>query len=243
MVDEYLVADRTTPLANGARTDAIAYDTDDQSAKLRAHFVEQRQFENGRRVANAEDPFLHAYLISSGFLFHVLHQSSKRSIVGVSIPGDIIGFSAICCRSLEFDLVSAGRTVVAQLGIQRFREIVMTMPECAVQALSDSGGIQRQWIVNCQRLDAAQRIAHIYAELRHWLARTLGELKQVVRTPFSQTDLGDMCGITPIHVNRVVASLRNAGLAEIRRGDLYAADWPALETFANFHPRYLRDPQ
>lgn len=239
--EAYLIADRARPLANGALMDVGEHASHSQTGTLRASFSEHLQFENGMAVAASGQPSSHAYLVADGFLFQVIQQSGKRSIVGVAVPGDIIGFSAIGRGRVEFDLVAAGRTVVARLGFRRFGEIVTNMPEIAVKALSNASAVQRQWIANCQRLDAAQHIAHIYAELRHRLARSLGGLKQVVRAPFSQTDLGDMCGISAIHANRAVATLRKRGLAEIRRGDLYTADWQALEQYANFDAEYLRE--
>jgi hypothetical protein len=36
-----------------------------------------------------------------------------------------------------------------------------------------------------------------------------------------------------------VGRLRELGLAEIRRGDLYTSDWKALEAYAGFDPEYL----
>lgn len=214
-----------------------------QSAELREFFSEHMKFEDGMTVAYSGEPRSHAYLVVEGFLFRVLNLQGKRSIVGVSVPGDFIGLSGIGSGCIGFDLVSAGRTVVAQVAIQRFRSIVMTMPEFAIKVLSRAGAIQRQWIANCHRLDASQHIAHIYAELRHRLASSLGEAKQVVRAPFRQTDLGDMCGVSAVHANRAVSSLRKAKIAEIRRGDLYTTDWANLEAYAKFDPVYLREPQ
>ncbi len=210
-----------------------------QSAELRAIFTEHLQFEDGMKVAGSDEPLLHAYFVIDGFLFQELNLKGKRSIVGVSVPGDFIGLSAIGSSCVGFDLVSSGRTVLGQVGMERFRSFVLTMPEFTVQALSRASAIQRQWIANCHRLNASQHIAHIYAELRHRLACGLGEVQQVVRTPFRQTDLGDMCGVSAIHANRAIATLRKAGIAEIRRGDLYTADWTILEAYAKFDPTYL----
>jgi len=36
-----------------------------------------------------------------------------------------------------------------------------------------------------------------------------------------------------------VGKLRELGIAEIRRGDLYTADWAALKRYAQFDPDYL----
>ena len=55
----------------------------------------------------------------------------------------------------------------------------------------------------------------------------------------TQIDLADMCGVSAIHANRAVGKLRELGLGEIRRGDLYTSDWDALREYAQFEPDYL----
>ena len=51
--------------------------------------------------------------------------------------------------------------------------------------------------------------------------------------------MADMCGVSAIHANRAVGKLREMGIADIRRGDLYIDDWGALKKFAQFNPDYL----
>ena len=229
--------------AKGALMEVDENTAEAQSTELRSIFTEHSQFEDGMKVASSHKPPSHAYLLTDGFLFQVLKLRGKRSIVGVFVPGDLIGFSAIGSDCVGFDLVSAGGSVVARVGIQRLRSFVMTKPEFAMEVLSREGAIQRQWVANCQTLTAAQHMAHIFAELRHRLGFNLGKAPQMVRTPFRQTDLGDMCGVSAIHANRAVATLREAGIAEIRGGDLYTRDWGALEAYAKFESAYLREPQ
>ncbi|MFW5633967.1 MAG: helix-turn-helix domain-containing protein, partial [Erythrobacter sp.] len=60
-----------------------------------------------------------------------------------------------------------------------------------------------------------------------------------VRTPFTQFDLGAMCGVSTVHANRAVGKLRAIDLAEIRRGTLYTRDWGALMRYARFEDSYL----
>ncbi len=48
-----------------------------------------------------------------------------------------------------------------------------------------------------------------------------------------------MCGVSAIHANRAVGKLREQGIGEIRRGDLYTDDWDALKRYAGFDASYL----
>ncbi|RYG88447.1 MAG: Crp/Fnr family transcriptional regulator [Alphaproteobacteria bacterium] len=206
---------------------------------LRRSFQREVHLDAGHVLAERGEAIEKANLVIDGFLLHTLHDGPKRAIVGVSLPGDIVGLSAFGIGSMGHSVVTAGPASVRQLEFPLFEELSARMPSIVLQMASLEAAVQRQWIANCQRLTAPQHIAHLFCEWRHRLARSNG-MKQVVRTPFSQTDLGDMCGISAIHANRAVANLRNAGLAEIRRGDLYTSDWTELEKCARFDPSYLR---
>ena len=99
--------------------------------------------------------------------------------------------------------------------------------------------IHRRWIQMLEQHDAPRRIAHIYCELHTRLAFTGRAEDGMVRAPFTQFDLADMCGVSAVHANRAVAKLREMELAEIRRGTLYANDWGILQHYAQFDPAYL----
>ena len=88
-------------------------------------------------------------------------------------------------------------------------------------------------------LDAPQRIAHIYCEVQTRLHFVGLANERVVRTPFTQKDIADMCGVSAIHANRAVSKLRELELGEIRRGSLYVTDWTQLRQYAAFDPSYL----
>ena len=61
----------------------------------------------------------------------------------------------------------------------------------------------------------------------------------MVRTPLTQAQLAEMCGVTPIHMNRALGQLRREGVADFRRGTLYVDDRARLEAFGAFNPSYL----
>ena len=56
----------------------------------------------------------------------------------------------------------------------------------------------------------------------------------------TQVDLGDVLGLTPVHVNRVLMELRRQGLIEWKAAQVTIPDWDRLAAFARFDPAYLR---
>lgn len=192
----------------------------------------------GHVLTSKRAPSEKTCLVIEGFLVHCLRHQARRSIVGLSMPGDIIGLSASGSDLFDHDVMTLGPATVAQVDYQRFRDFASTMPDLVTRLTSATAARQRRWIANSHWLNAAQHVAHLFCEIRHRLGQN-GRLKKVVRTPFSQIDLGDMCGVSSIHVNRAVANLRRAGIGELRRGTFYTSDWAMVEDYAHFDPAYL----
>lgn len=183
-----------------------------------------------------------ATLLLEGYLLRSIARDNKRFIVGVHVPGDFVDLHGLILKRLDHDILAVGPARIAQVSHEDLDRVTRERPAIAralwFATLLDAA-IHRQWIRNLEALDAPQRIAHLFAELHHRLTQIGHNVNRALRTPFTQSDLADMCGVSAIHANRAVARLRELGLAEIRRGDLYTSDWKALEAYAGFDPAYL----
>lgn len=194
-----------------------------------------------RLIARGE-PAHRASILVEGYMLSGIHKEGGRCVVGVHVPGDFVDLHAFALKRLDRDMVAVGPVRIAQIEHQCLSEVTRERPAIAralwFATLLDAA-IHRQWIRNLEALDAPQRIAHLYAELHLRLSLIGRHIGRALRTPFTQSDLGDMCGVSAIHANRAVARLRDLGLGEIRRGDLYTDDWAALQAYAQFDPGYL----
>lgn len=120
-------------------------------------------------------------------------------------------------------------------------ELQNQRPEIAIELLCRTlraAAISRQWAFRLAALNAPQKIAHLLSEVRHRVEAG-NRHAQALRTPFTQKDIADMCGISAIHANRAIADIRERGLGEFRRGTFYASSWESLQDYANFDPSYL----
>lgn len=211
-------------------------------AYLEAQLAGPRTMSDGERIVASGETVTCSRLLVDGFAFRTIRKGGRRFIVGLNVPGDFVDLHGFALKHLDHDIVAAGPVQVAEISHQRLRQVTEERTELAralwFATLMD-GAIHRQWIRNLEALDAPQRIAHLYAEVHHRLRLIGRNVSRTLRTPFTQTDLADMCGVSAIHANRAVARIRELGLGEIRRGDLYIGDWAALEAYAEFDPAYL----
>ena len=94
-------------------------------------------------------------------------------------------------------------------------------------------------LVNLGRRDADGRMAHFLLELGSRLALVGMGSQTGYDCPLTQYHLADALGLSPIHVNRVLKQLREAGLITFRHGRVTIHDHSRLVDLAEFDPAYL----
>ena len=204
--------------------------------------VERREAETGEVLLSRGAIADTSTILISGYMFRTIESGNQRFIVGLHVPGDFVDLHGFALKRLDHNVVAAGPVVYGVAPHEQLREALEERPRGAralwFATLLDAA-IHRKWIQMLEQLDAPRRIAHIYCEL-HRRFELIGQANaRSLRTPFTQIDLADMCGVSAIHANRAVGKLRELGLGEIRRGDLYTSDWDALRKYAQFEPDYL----
>jgi CRP-like cAMP-binding protein len=99
--------------------------------------------------------------------------------------------------------------------------------------------IFREWTVNVGRRNARERTAHLLLEF----ATKMDAIGQVVNNSFelriSQADLADALGITSVHLNRTMQSLRRDRLIRTVSQTITIENWPEMIELAGFDANYL----
>lgn len=173
----------------------------------------------------------------------------RRQITEVHIDGDFVDLHGFLLKRLEHDVVAISSIRMAMVPHARLKAITEQFPHLTrmlwLSTLMDAA-IHREWIVSAGRRTALEQVAHLLCELlvRY---RVVG-LAREDRLPLSltQEQLADACGLTPVHVNRVIGQLKADGLIDWRRGEVVFADYDALAARAGFDPGYLilnREPR
>ena len=89
------------------------------------------------------------------------------------------------------------------------------------------------------RLSARERIAHLLSELAVRLNAAGMADNGSFDLPISQAELGDATGLSHVHVNRSLQTLRKDELITWNGNKLTINDWKRLIAFAQFNPDYL----
>jgi CRP-like cAMP-binding protein len=107
-----------------------------------------------------------------------------------------------------------------------------------IETLIDAS-IFREWVVNVGRRDSRARLAHLLCELALRLDWNGADKGGGFDFPLTQEQLADATGLTAVHTNRTLQSLRRDGLIQLTGGNLQVLDWEGLREAGDFEELYL----
>ena len=168
-------------------------------------------------------------------------DAGKRQILSVHIPGDIPDLQTLHLNVMDHDFKTLSDCSLGFIPHEPLRALVRARPMVAEalwrETLVDAA-IFREWIVNGRRA-ANQRLAHFLLEMRRRLELVGLASNGHFQLPMTQLDLADTVGLTPVHVNRVIQSLRQDKLLEFRKYVVTLGDADHLMKLGEFDDLYL----
>lgn len=182
-------------------------------------------------------------LLLEGFICRYMDdREGHRQIVAVHVPGDFVDLHGFPMKRLDHDVATIGPVRIAEYPHDVLERIVEERPRLTrllwFSTLLDAA-MHREWIFRLGRLGADGRIAHFFCELNCRLEMVGLAQDGRFKLPLTQADLAEACGITGVHVNRVLRSLREQALLTYRNGAVEIRNPKALHALAEFDPQYL----
>lgn len=182
-------------------------------------------------------------LVLEGFTARAQHLSSgKTQLTAVHISGDFVDLHGFLLKQMDHGIVALSPCKVAFIPHASLRTITETNPHLArmfwLSTVVD-GAIQRAWITCLGRRSAIQHLAHLICEL-YLRLEIVGQAENgKFEFPVTQSELGDMLGLSNVHVNRTLQELRSTQLIRWRGSTVHIDDFDRLRSFAEFDPLYL----
>lgn len=183
-------------------------------------------------------------LVLDGFCARVsLLQSGGRQITQIGVAGDFLDLHGFLMKQMDHSVVALTGVVVAEIPHDRLRRLTEDYPHLLrlfwLDTLIDAA-THRQWILGLGRRTARARLAHLICELQLRLETAGRGQGDSVALPLNQATLGDVLGLSNVHVSRVLKEMREMDLARWSDGVVTVLDRPGLWREAEFDPDYLR---
>ncbi len=181
-------------------------------------------------------------LVVEGFACrYKLMKNGDRQIVAFLIPGDFCDQHVFILNAMDHSIATVSPAMVVDIPRDRILEL-KTRPaiERAMWWVSlVDEAILREWLLNNGRREAEERIAHLICEM-HARLQVVGLADgNRFALPITQAELGDALGLSAIHVNRSLQTLRYQNLITLKYRELVIDDLAGLKALAEFDPNYL----
>lgn len=188
-----------------------------------------------------------AFLVVEGWACsYKIMPDGARQIIEIAIPGDILGMSTLQLRHSDLLAFAVTNIVVQDFTSVALEKLVTASPQTAMAllwncALNESVTIEH--LVDVGRRTAVQRVSHFLVELYERLAIVNLAIDGEFRCPLTQPQIADALGLTAIHLNRVLRSLRVDGLLTFHSGTVKLLNIDRLKHLSGFSTSYLDQPQ
>ena len=203
----------------------------------------RRTFSRDAYIVREGETPTHCGLLLGGFAYRQkIVREGARQIISIHIRGEFIDLQNALLGEADHSVQSLEETEVALIPVAALSELAAARPAVGramwLDTLVDSS-VFREWVVNVGRRNATSRIAHLLCELSIRLQASGDDQERTCEFPLRQDQLADATGLTAVHTNRVLQSLRKEGLISLTSRSLTILDWTRLKDLGEFNERYL----
>lgn len=166
----------------------------------------------------------------------------RRQIMAVLLPGDFCDLHVSILDEMDHGIATITPCIIVDIPAASVHELTAYHP-CIAHALHWVAlvdmAVLREWLASHGRRNSIKRMAHFFCEMLIRL-QTVGLADEnSYSMPLRQNDFADIFGITSIHANRIIQSLREDGLVILERRHLTIFDVDKLKALCSFDASYL----
>jgi CRP-like cAMP-binding protein len=217
------------------------FSPEDVAAVLNLPFTRKTFAKDSYLVREGEQTSECALLLRGLAFRQKLLRSGGRQIISIHVPSEVVDLQNCMLARADHNVQSLNTVEVAVIPRAPLMDLAADRPAVRsamwLETLIDAS-IFREWVVNVGRRDSRARIAHLLCELALRLKRVQGG-EDTFHFPLTQEQLADATGLTAVHTNRTLQTLRREGLIQLTARSLTILDWDGLREAGEFDELYL----
>lgn len=197
-------------------------------------------------LTRAGEPVDHSALLIDGIMVRyvagVTPATGKPLTVALQVPGDFVDLHALPLGQLDHDVCTLTPARIAFFPHEALRDIMAENAEdsrALWRLTMIDAAIHRHWTYRSGRLRAMAAVADFFCEMHLRMLACDRVTEQRFYLGLMQSDLADLVGLSPVHVNRVLKDLRDGDLCVFQGGYVEIRDWVRLQKLAGYDPGYL----
>ena len=194
-------------------------------------------------MTRADEPLSRSALLLDGILARdVRSASGARQLVSIQVPGDFVDLHSLPLGRLDHDVVAMSTAKVALFEHDDIKRLMAEDEEHARQLWALTiidASISRHWTFRMGSMRAMAQLTNFLCEMHLRLTLCDRARDGWFELPWTQEELGQICGLSKVHVSRVLKDIREAGIATVRDGKAQIHDISRAERLGVFDPGYL----
>ena len=217
--------------------------TAEEQTVLMGIFSHQKTYKAGEEVvAEGSRPGFSLLMVEGMSVRSNILAGGERQITAIHIAGDFVDLHSFLLKRMDHSVVALTDCRLVITEHEAIRNL-MCVSEHLTRLLWMStvidGAIHREWLVAMGRMSAFARMAHVFCELFVRLRIVGLTMGLTYRLPFTQGVMGDVLGLSNVHVNRTLQELRAADLLSWEKQIVTIKEWDLLVEAGQFDPTYL----
>lgn len=192
-------------------------------------------------IAGSRPEFL--YVNHDGWLYRykILHNGG-RQIVNFVLPGELFGLQACAFANSLYSVATITSCTLSKIPIETvdaMAERNAKLAKALFCAAIGEAAILGEHLIGTGRRSAYGRVGHFLLELFVRLRQGGQTDGMSFEMPLTQEVIGDALGLSPVHVNRTLRSLRDDRLIALDGKRVTLRDFAALCRLSDFEGGYL----
>lgn len=170
----------------------------------------------------------------------------QRQALGLHIPGDFVGLLGLSMGEALYSVEALTNVRGVAIPKSRIRELFDRSPNIASALFlicTREQALFAERTVDLGRRDAYTRICHFFAETIVRMRQVELDTEDRFPLPISQALIGELLGLSTVHVNRTLHRLHEDGVLSFSHQTVEVLDADTLLHAAGFDCRYLNCPR
>jgi CRP-like cAMP-binding protein len=193
-------------------------------------------------VVEGEKPDSVTVLVKDISCRYKVTPDGRRQILSFHIAGDVPDLQSLFLHTMDHSLCTLEPSTIWQIPHAAMLSLFDRSPRVNHLFWRSSlieASIFREWMLNIGQREAKGRIAHLLCELMVRMKMAGLSDGATCLLPITQSEIADATGMSHVHVNRSLQTLRLSKLIQWRAASLTVLDWDRLADIGQFDPSYL----
>lgn len=194
------------------------------------------RFRRHEHLTRSGEPQDSIFCIEEGWVGrYTVLGAGRRQITALYLPGDYCEPQWIIRPRSTESIIALTPVRAWRKPIGKLTDVDRSSPDTRELLGAIPRIIERQsaWITALGRKSAVERISSLMVEFMDRMKGAGRSQSDRFPMPLTQSEIGDVVGLTPIHVNRVMKDLKNRGIIEARSRFVTVRDQAELRAIAN----------